>query len=727
MRTSRLALLIVAAALLLPAVHASSPASDPTSVGQWVDASVDLAAPTLTTLDVNATFLVHKLTLNGQTYTAQDIADAYQGSNRFGSSTGQSFVDEVQSDVRDSLAATLSESFPAPDAVRVTSSEVDASSLDAARVDAYDPPIRVNATATVDRTAADAGLGSFTDAQADAALAAGAGVRVSLPLSSDPGYETTYTIHTPSDAPDAVWSTTSPGVTRDASQTEASASVDATTATAAQREAVQLEIRDAQARAPTAEDVRNTVDVVLGDIAPNATTLPLSATLTSQIASLDVAGRFPGSVPASVDLPFVDAHGIRLLHAAGVITDAQIDRSDASFRQTFESDLAPVFGSGVQATGGIDPADLAGSSASPLRFTASAVGSYAIPGSHAKDLELALAIGASVKLNLTLDGGADPTTFVLHAPRGTVFSDARDGGVVAVDGASVSFVVPAGEASAPAAVSLRNATAPVYARDDESLDVTVDLQKLDVSLGGLAKRDFGTLHVAVDVAGRLGVLGVDKLPASAQAQLSDPSIDLQYLSSDAIRLLLQRGLVTPEDVAQLDALLLNETATDLAASLGAPVQVDGGLDASSLAPGAASGSPIVFRASADFTKPLSGGASSSGQAVALYTLQQSFAFPRIQSLDTTYTVILPRGLALSGVTATGGDATTGRSPDGRDEMRVTPTSGSAEATMEIAVTPTFVFLQFWPLVLGAVFLLVLAVGTPVAIVVLRRRKRGGAS
>ena len=140
-------------------------------------------------------------------------------------------------------------------------------------------------------------------------------------------------------------------------------------------------------------------------------------------------------------------------------------------------------------------------------------------------------------------------------------------------------------------------------------------------------------------------------------------------------------------------------------------------------PTASGDNPVVYTAHASFSKPLSG-SSSSAAAIALYTVHQTFTFPKVQSLNTTYTVVLPRGLAVKDLQVDGGEKSIGTAPDGRDQFQVTPTGSSAEARLAMAITPTFVIAKFWPVLLIAIVLLVLVIGTPIALVGARRRRKG---
>jgi hypothetical protein len=749
MRLRVLPLLLLAAALLVPAslVRAVG-ATDPTAPGvdQWVDGALDLAQPTVNEVDITGTLHIHKYPVQQpgdgtQVYSALDMANAYNGANRFGANVGAAFLADAQAAVSKGFSDSLNASFPKSEfpsvQVTVTQADIDATSLQNAGqgADEFHAPVDVAVAAKVLRSNADLGLGTLTTDGLGAAFAAGATVSTSVNLSSSAGWTTTFTLHVPAAPSGLVFAAATAG-TRSADHTSVTMLIDnaaVAPADATPRE-LDLTLADGGATAPTHEDIAQTVDITLGAPVANVTTLPIAVDAQAAIHAVSVATRFPGALPAKASLDYVSADGIRALHATGVLTDAQLQKANDDLLKEVKDHLATAFGGSPTVTGGFDASTLPATAPAkpyksdpPVGFDAKATTSYQIPGSHAGDLDLALDIGATVKFNVTLFSGAQDEAFTLHAPAGAVFTKA-DGGQLASDGKTATFTVPAKATDVTRALAMRSATAPAYTAEDAKLGVTIDLKDLQVSLGGVTKGDFGNLVVDVAVDGDLGVVSVDKLPDATRAQLLGPNLELAYISGNAIRLAEQRGLVSAADLRTIESDLLNKTSENLASSMGGAVKVAGGFTPDSLSPAASATTPIVFAAHASFVKPLAGGAPVDTTAVALYTVKQSFDLPRVQGLDTAYTIILPRGLALASLSAPGATTTTGTSSDGRDQFTVTPGSGGATtASVGIAVTPTFVFLKFWPLVLAAVLLLVLIIGTPIAIVVVRRGRRNKAA
>ncbi|HWH09240.1 MAG TPA: hypothetical protein VNX21_08570, partial [Candidatus Thermoplasmatota archaeon] len=656
-----------------------------------------------------------------RTYTATEMARQYQGITTFDEGAGEAFVEKMEAAVRSGLDAILSGAFPAATRT-ITTVDGDEASLTAARSDAHDPPIRVRFAATIERSREEAGLAGLSDAAVEAVFAAGGRVQTTLPLSADPGYALTYVLHAPQRPVGLAFSQLSTGAVAMDGSTVTLALDNARGRSPLVRTAA-LHLLDpaAASAAPTAESISTVIDVRLGALTAGAASVPLEADVAASLRAVGVEERFPGALPPGVTLDHASADALRALRAAGAIGDADLARADAAFLSALDADLAATMGEGARATGGLDRADLAkpAGAGAPVVFRAAATGAYALPGERVTDADLALAIGGTVRLRLSLASGSGETTYRLHPPPGTQFVEPR-GGTASADGLTATFVVPTGEAPRDVGVSLRQSGVAAHAAEDARLAVLVDLKDVDVSLGDAMGGDFGSVLVDVTIRGELGVI---RVPDGVKAGLGD-ALDLEYLSSDGIRLLLDRGVLPPDALGDLEVGLLDEVAANLRRAMGTDVAVTGGFEQATLDKGrvstpASGEDPIVFTARASFQRPLSGG---SQAALALYSVPQAFTFPRVRDLDTTYTVVLPRGLAVTSLEATNGEATTGEWTDGRQAFTVRPTDDQAETRVTMAVTPSFVLFKFWPLVLGAVVLLVLAVGTPIALVVLRRRK-----
>lgn len=725
------ALLVTLVAILLaPAAQAGAPEGAlARSASSWVDAELSFTQPTLTTMQVDGAFHIYRYAVGSENLDAQEIRERY-ARVKSSPATAEAFVTSFEDGVRASLSNSLRTSFPGSEITGVTAT-LDRATLEGASVTPYTPTVDVAVAATVTRPPQATGLGGFDAEDVGAAADSGALITTSLALSSPRGYATAYTIRAPA-VPAGLAFKSAQGAEVSADGRSFSVTVDSQRAESPPV-SVSATLHNPTVKAPTAEDVRTTIDVFLGTPDGATSTMPITAAVTAELRVVAVKERFPSLLPPNVQLDYLGADGMRALRASGALGDDAIARANHAFLSTIQENLTRTLGSGVTATGGLVGADLSAPPSKPHRtdnpvhFTAAATGDYPLPAGSADKLGMGLDIGATVSFDLDLFGAPrQATTFVLHPVPGAVFSQAVGGGV-AVNGATATYTVPAGAGAFPATLSMRGAQAATLTAQDAELGIVVDLKDLDVTIAKAINGDLGNLLMEVTVTGNLGVIEVpESLKGNLLPKNGRVSVDLDYLSSDAIRLLRARGLVSDANLTVLEDKLLADVQGKLGATLGSAVVVTGGFDDASLSADLVSSplsgeKPIVFRATTSITKPLSGAPAQTG-AIALYTQSQTFSLPKLQGLDTTYTVILPRGLAVTDLQASGGEFEVKKSDDGRDAFSVKPTDSTAQATVQMAVTPTFVVLKFWPIVLFAVLLVVLIVGTPVALLMRRRKK-----
>lgn len=352
----------------------------------------------------------------------------------------------------------------------------------------------------------------------------------------------------------------------------------------------------------------------------------------------------------------------------------------------------------------------------------SATGGDATP----KEMGVALELGAT--LEFPLDLGADPgenLTVHLQAPEGLAWNVTGD----------VSGVQARGETQLVnetvenwKGVVQRNRKLPLQVTDPAEepyrdqridLDVTVDLQGVDVQPTRIPSGSFGEGRGKVTVRGELAVV---ELPESAPSALRDAGVT--HVAADDVRLLVEEGLVERSTVENRVSNLTDGIVSDT------PDQVDvvfsGGLVPESLAgvdrePNDTA-RPVRLEFNADVFVDLSAGAAGGGGArsAALYTLDRSFTFPSLKGFDTTYKVILPKGMSLENVDAPGATPETGTTEDGRDYFRLdVEGGGEQEATVAAAFTESFLWHQAPELLLLLLLLLL------VPILVVARLVMGG--
>lgn len=343
--------------------------------------------------------------------------------------------------------------------------------------------------------------------------------------------------------------------------------------------------------------------------------------------------------------------------------------------------------------------------------------------------------GAKIGTTLTLSAAAGhDVTYILLPPAdpaGLEFLEAGPAPAARLDGRNLVATIMNGAGTETATLdvktTLANPNAPKFTEkeiaDGVTVTATVDLKDIDIELGKAINGDMGNLLGSVSIRAQMTLL---KLPPELKSALPE-NVELDYLTANTIRLLYKEGAISAAQIADLEKGFVDEARKNLANALQVPVEVKGGLAEGSITaavtdaskPGAA----LDLVASADFAKPLSPPPAEGGAAIALYTQGQSFSLPRVQGYATTYTIILPKGLALTGLETNDNSHSQGTSDDGRDQFTVSPQGESSEATVQMAVTPSFVFAKFTGLVIGLVVLVLLIVGTPIALVAMRRGKK----
>src|SRR5581483_4018528 len=385
-------------------------------------------------------------------------------------------------------------------------------------------------------------------------------------LSSQAGYDSTYVIHAPAAPAGLVFASPSAGSLSADAATWTILVPNALNATA-KAQSVNVQMRDAAAQAPTAESLDTAIVIQLGELQKGVATLPIEATVTASIHAMDLAKRVPDALPSNVKLSFLSADGLRALHAADAISEAQLDSASDALLEGVQANLTRALGP-TTSSAAFDDASLHAAPSTPYKtdppvlWVAHAKSSYAIPGDGAQNADLALAIGATAKFDLNLPQSSERASAItLKAPPSARFLAASGaGGALSSDGKSAAFQVPAGSAgSVPVHLEMRSATAPTFSAEKADLGVLVDLKDLDITIGKAIKGDFGALDVDVTVTGKLGVI---KVPDDLKSSFSQ-SLALDYLSSDALRMLKERGILDAANLSKLEEQLRSQIATNL--------------------------------------------------------------------------------------------------------------------------------------------------------------------
>lgn len=346
-------------------------------------------------------------------------------------------------------------------------------------------------------------------------------------------------------------------------------------------------------------------------------------------------------------------------------------------------------------------------------------------GVSQKEIRIAFELGASLDLPLStsVDAGNNLTTRV-HAPAGLAWKSAS--GATVADGGSTAVVEIANWRNPSARSHSANlvATDPderSYSSEDVSLNVTVNIQGVDIQLSALAGGSLGEGHGRVVIDGAIEVL---KLPSSAPDVLQEAGVT--HISAADIRLLVAEGLVDRETLEQRVDNLTAGYADDL------PSRVDilftGGLVDGTLERRPPvkneTARPVRLHVTADVTVDLAFGGSGAGgaQGITFHTIDRSFTFSPLKSRPTTYKVILPKGVDLRGVDAPSADPVVGTTEDGRDFFSLHVDEGEEHTA---TVHAAFTAMTLWHQAPELLALLALLVLLPVVLVAWLVFRRGG--
>ncbi|HLF24517.1 MAG TPA: hypothetical protein VI565_11395, partial [Burkholderiales bacterium] len=313
-------------------------------------------------------------------------------------------------------------------------------------------------------------------------------------------------------------------------------------------------------------------------------------------------------------------------------------------------------------------------------------------------------------------------TYVATLPRGWTFTEARDG-TLEDGGNRATWTISnwnglvARESSS--SVTLRDGTLPANSAADARVTVTVDMKDVvGIAFPAVLSGDLGSLRMELTVDGDLRVLPI---PSDLQAKMP-AGVSLPFVSADAIRIALAAGVLTVQDVDAFEQSLLQSFKEGVSSAVGGTFSPRGGIDRSTLAQSlisipADATPPIKFSATGSVQKDLSRRAG----AVTFYSFVQQFSLSAFQGLPTTYTIVFPRGLAVSSLQAPGAQVVLS-STGGRDSASITPEGGSVRTTAILAITETFLIEKFWYVLLAFVLVALLIV---IGVVMLVRRRRGG--
>lgn len=230
-------------------------------------------------------------------------------------------------------------------------------------------------------------------------------------------------------------------------------------------------------------------------------------------------------------------------------------------------------------------------------------------------------------------------------------------------------------------------TEKAFEEERVDLEVTADIQGIDVQVTKIPGGSLGQGRGNVSIVGDLAVV---ELPEAAPDSLTEAGVT--HVSAADIRLLVDEGLVErstiEEQVQNLTSGFAEETPEQVDVVVAGGL-VDASLERSDDPPADETDRPVRVHFTADVFVDLSWRSSPGAgtQAVTLHTIQRTIPLDSIQGYETSYEVLLPKGVELRDVSSQTLDPTMGTTEDGRDFFTAdVPAGEEHEATMQVAFT-----------------------------------------
>lgn len=263
--------------------------------------------------------------------------------------------------------------------------------------------------------------------------------------------------------------------------------------------------------------------------------------------------------------------------------------------------------------------------------------------------------------------------------------------------------------------------------EEVDVDVTMDLSEIDPHYwGALTGGNAASLSTELTVDGQVHAV---ETPPDAQRE----SLELPYLSADALRIGVDAGLVDESRLTQFEDQARASIKDAYRSLLGEEVRVSGGIQPDTL--GSASvgsppgtGGPIVLDmgAAADVPVPPEGGSFGASAFEVTRIDQGTVELPEIPTpgdRPANVSIVLPEGVDLVYDSVEGGNATTWTNDEGKTvvSFRSGGGQGATIQNAQIVVNSPLIWNLFWPVLLF-LFLVLVVLPAIVIFLVLRRRR-----
>lgn len=415
-------------------------------------------------------------------------------------------------------------------------------------------------------------------------------------------------------------------------------------------------------------------------------------------------------------------------------------RIEAATRPALDAVAGSPGGSTVTAT--VDRASLEVESTTPYEppVTVDVVGSAPVglldtEGYDQDQIDALFQMGAAVNVPIeqTVEAGTNFTlALVLPEPL-----EVLDGGEASLSDQRhrATWIVDNSQASQPATLSdtikVGDVDVVVPNEEDVEIDVVLDLSGVDIHYGNLLGAG---APASLDLD--MSIQGTFRAIETPEAGLG--SIELPYLSADAVRLALEHDLLERSVIDGFEQEARTAMRQALAESFGMEVPIRGGFVNETLEVGTQLGSPpgtggpVEFSMNAAGSLPFPPPEAAQGGVSAFEITRVGVgdislpALPVPGNAPVTYTVIFPPGIDIDFTGVSGGELERSTSADGRTQITFSSQQDGEGATIqgaEVVIEHPFVWHTFWPLILTLFILLVVLPAALIFWLMGRRRDR----
>lgn len=635
-----------------PAMATHDGGADNSNATTWMIGAYTVSVgDDLTTLTIGATVGVNKITDTTPdpdvTSTATQIRSGYNAQPD--AAAKLTYITPYRNQLKSTVDSTMGAMFPGRPVTYTQQPTEVASSLASGATG----PVQFTLQLQVTLLASGEGLGTYDSSKIDAALDAGASIKLTRSFSAQPGHDNTFTVAPPSygsfttaESP-ATLVGGSARVRVDAADSNVVVSVPD----------IDLTLKDATQTPPTAENLVIRTNVTLLAFELNGTVcckagLPMTIGIDAEIGAIGVASRMSTlTTPSAVTLPtHLSADAMRRLRAVGIVEDSHLTQAETSINGQIQTDVRNAFSSTDAAittrTGAGLANGLSGAvsqpldSTPPVRYGAQSSKIYYNIGTDSNTADAGLRVGAVVYFNVTLEEGAGlEQTFRFTLPSNLAFMDAT----TPTNGASATYDVP------NTGLKPGGSGAKVRAVQFVLGDATVERPTAEVIGNGVVVTipDMGGLSGSTVPLGLAISASVDSLDVPTRFPTVLPAnVKLPFLDADGLRFLVERNVVTSDDLAKANRDLLRDINATLLKAFPAGVLSSGGFADASLAKTAPDAWPVWYNATATAQhnigeKPDRADAAFDAGAL----VNTTFDLTSQKRQLTTYTIRLPEGFA----------------------------------------------------------------------------------